>query len=60
MREAGHLPDAPYADEVDVDVDGERLLEHGGLLPALVVVARVHFVCERHLLVVTGRQKADL
>lgn len=51
---------APDADKVNVDVDTERLLERIGLLPALVVVAREHFVGEWNLLVVTRRQEPDL
>lgn len=50
----------PNADEVNIDVDTERLFECIGLLPALVVVAREHFVGEWNLLMVTSGQKSDL
>ena len=50
----------PHADEVDVNVDGERLLEGRRLRPSLRIVACVHFVGEGHLLVIARRQQADL
>ena len=50
----------PHADEVDVNVNGERLLEGRRLRPSLRIVARVHFVGEGHLLVIACRQQADL
>lgn len=52
--------DAPDADEVNVDIDGERLFEGGGLFPALVVVAGVHPVCEWDLLVVARWEETNL
>ena len=53
-------PDAPYTDELDIYVDGERLLERDALLPADLVRARVHLVCERYLLMVARGEHADL
>ena len=52
--------DVPDADEVDVDVDGERLLERGRLLPPELVVPREHLVRERNLLMVARGQESNL
>ena len=46
---------APYTDEVDVNVDGKRLLERGRLLPAKIVVPLEHLVGEMYLLVIARR-----
>ena len=52
--------DGPDADEFDLDVHGERLLEQVGLLPPRLVRECEHLVRKRHLLVVARREQADL
>ena len=53
----GFLPDA---DKINIDINGERLLEGGRLSPPLLVVASEHLVREWDLLVVTSRKQSDL
>ena len=50
---------SPNADEVNVDVNRERLLERSTLLPSQFVGARVHLVREPDLLVAARGQQAD-
>ena len=53
----GFLPDA---DKINIDINGERLLEGGRLSPPLLVVASEHLVREWDLLVIAGGQQTDL
>lgn len=46
----------PDSDEIDVNVNGKRLLKRGRLLPALIIVSCEHLVCEVDLLVIARRQ----
>ena len=50
----------PDADEFDVNVHGECLLESRGLSPTNLVHTREHLVCKWDLLVITGWQQSDL
>ena len=52
-----HLPNA---EQLDAHVDAECLLERSGLLPAEVVLTRIHLVRKRHLLLVPAGEQADL
>ena len=47
--------DLPNADEFDVDIDGECLLECLALFPACFIVLAIHPVRERDLLIITSR-----
>jgi hypothetical protein len=50
----------PDTNEVDININGESSLESGALSPTYLVVARVHFVCERDLLVIALWQQPNL
>lgn len=49
----------PDAEEIDLNVDGEWVLECIGLLPPQIVTMGVHLVCERNLLMVANWQEAN-
>ena len=51
---------SPNADKFDVDVNGELFFEFVALIPARVVVARVHFVGEWDLLAMAWRKEPNL
>ena len=54
------LQNAPDADEVDVNVHRERLLEFSGLCPSPLIVTREHVVRKGDLLMVRPREESNL
>ena len=64
QRSGSDLPkrhrNPPNTEELDVDVDGESLLESRTLLPPKRVILGIHLVGERNLLPVVGREESDL
>jgi len=50
----------PNAEELNVDIDGESLLEGRTLFPAERVILSVHLVGERNLFPVVGGEEPDL
>ena len=53
------VQDAPHSDELDVNINGERLLEGGRLRPAGRIVPSIHLVRKRHLLVIAWWEETD-
>ena len=51
--------DVPYAKEVDPYVDGKGSFELHAELETLFVIPCIHGICERQLLEVAWREKAD-
>ena len=52
--------DIPNANEVDIDVHRECLLECGALLPSGLISLEEHLVCKRYLLMIACRKEANL
>ena len=53
------IKNEPNTYKCDRDVDAKRLFEFGGLFPADIIGALVHFVGKRNLLKVPRRQQPD-
>jgi len=53
------LNDIPYAEELDLHVDGKGSLEVLAQVETHFVVPRIHGICERQLLEVARGEKSD-
>jgi hypothetical protein len=49
------IANLPNSDKFDVDVNGKSLLECSALRPTLIIIAAVHMVRKRNLLMVAAR-----
>jgi hypothetical protein len=58
-RKVQNVVYTPNSEELDWHLNSKSFFESSRLFPSNLVVALEHFVCERDLLVITGRQKTD-